>query len=60
MALQCKMFRERKSSELESKINEWFLANEDITIAHITHSEDSQFGNVIIFYSRKMEFEKVK
>lgn len=60
MALQCKVFRERSSLTLQKAINDWFLLNEDITIAHITHSEDDQYGNVIIFYTRKLEFDKVK
>jgi hypothetical protein len=60
MAIKCKIFRERKSLDLEAEINEWLSNNEDITIAQITHSEDTQYGTVIIFYTRKLEMTGVK
>ena len=59
-ALRCKIFRERKSSELEAEINEWLSVSEEITIVQITHSEDTQYGTVIIFYTKKLEMIGVK
>jgi hypothetical protein len=60
MALRCKIFREFKASELENSINNWLESNDDIVISQVTHSEDDRWGTVIIFYARKLEFEKVK
>lgn len=60
MALRCKIFRERKSADLESEINIWLSNNEDITIAQITHSEDTQYGTVLIFYTKKLGMVGVK
>lgn len=60
MGLRCKVFREKSSGILELQINDWLESNEDITIAHITHSEDDQYWNVIIFYTRKLDMLTVK
>ena len=60
MSIRCKIFRERKSSELESAINVWLDDNDGVTIVQITHSEDAQYGTVIIFYTKKLEMVGVK
>jgi hypothetical protein len=60
MTLRCKIFRKVKVSDLETEINNWLESNDDVVISQVTHSEDDQWGTVIIFYSRKLEYVKVK
>jgi hypothetical protein len=58
--LRCKIFRERSSGDLEGLINDWLEVNDGVTIVQIAHSEDTQYGTVIIFYTRKLEMTGVK
>ncbi len=59
--MEVKMFIENKPEIAQTKINEW-LAEEAITIDHITQSQSERNGNFVfvisVFYNRKMDFEK--